>query len=69
MKEKFEERAQRFGKHWRIRCVPYFFIPGVSKCGTTDLYAALTKHPEMAAGPVKEPVYWNRIRWESKNMI
>lgn len=31
----------------RLRCIPYFHILGVSKCGTTDLYHRLSKHPQM----------------------
>lgn len=34
----------------RFRCAPFFQIIGVSKCGTTDLFARLKKHPELADG-------------------
>lgn len=34
----------------RFRCGPYFQIIGVSKCGTTDLYGRLNRHPDMAEG-------------------
>lgn len=30
-----------------FKCLPYFQILGVSKCGTTDLYNRLTEHPDM----------------------
>lgn len=33
-----------------LRCIPYFHILGVSKCGTTDLYHRLSKHPQMFEG-------------------
>lgn len=31
----------------RFRCLPYFQILGVSKCGTTDMYHRMTMHPDM----------------------
>ena len=42
----------------RFRCAPYFQIIGVSKCGTTDLFARLKKHPELADGS-KGPHWWD----------
>lgn len=38
-------RRERDGQ---LKCLPYFQILGVSKCGTTDLYHRLTEHPDMA---------------------
>jgi N-acetylgalactosamine 4-sulfate 6-O-sulfotransferase len=42
----------------RFRCAPFFQIIGVSKCGTTDLFARLKKHPELADGS-KGPHWWD----------
>ncbi|GAX79940.1 hypothetical protein CEUSTIGMA_g7380.t1 [Chlamydomonas eustigma] len=42
----------------RFRCLPYFQIIGVSKCGTTDLFARLKRHPEFADGS-KGPHFWD----------
>uniref|UniRef100_A0A7R9YQ49 Sulfotransferase n=1 Tax=Chlamydomonas euryale TaxID=1486919 RepID=A0A7R9YQ49_9CHLO len=42
----------------RFRCMPYFQILGVSKCGTTDLFARLKRHPELADGS-KGPHFWD----------
>lgn len=42
----------------RFRCIPYFQIIGVSKCGTTDLFARLKRHPELADGS-KGPHFWD----------
>ena len=36
-------------------CLPAFFILGEMKCGTTTLYALLTKHPSIVAPRTKEP--------------
>ncbi|KAG2452263.1 hypothetical protein HYH02_003287 [Chlamydomonas schloesseri] len=42
----------------RFRCAPYFQIIGVSKCGTTDLYGRLRRHPDLADG-AKGPHFWD----------
>ena len=47
----------------RLRCVPYFYIAGMPKCGTTDLYAKLTRHPDVVGGVMKEPHWWTRKRF------
>ncbi|ELU05174.1 hypothetical protein CAPTEDRAFT_140582 [Capitella teleta] len=45
----------------RRRCLPKFYILGFPKCGTTDLYITLKKHPKIADDiPAKEPAFWNR---------
>ena len=31
----------------KLRCIPYYHILGVSKCGTTDIYNRLVKHPHI----------------------
>ena len=51
------------GSRSRLRCVPYFYIAGMPKCGTTDLYARLTRHPEITGGVMKEPHWWTRKRF------
>ncbi|GLC45365.1 hypothetical protein PLESTB_000314600 [Pleodorina starrii] len=43
----------------RLRCVPYFHILGVSKCGTTDLYHRLSKHPQLFESRNKGPHWWD----------
>ncbi|KAK2156013.1 hypothetical protein LSH36_224g07039, partial [Paralvinella palmiformis] len=47
---------------WRIRCFPYFFIPGFTKSGTSDLYKTLMMFPDFISGIKKEPKYWNQER-------
>ncbi len=39
--------SARREKEGQFKCLPYFQILGVSKCGTTDLYNRLTEHPDM----------------------
>ncbi|XP_067908909.1 carbohydrate sulfotransferase 15 [Heterodontus francisci] len=50
-------------EHYRLRCLPYFYIIGQPKCGTTDLYNRLRLHPEVSFSIVKEPHWWTRKRF------
>jgi N-acetylgalactosamine 4-sulfate 6-O-sulfotransferase len=45
-------------------CLPYFYLAGFPKSGTTDLFAKLLKHPEVTRGKNKEPHYWTRRRFK-----
>jgi hypothetical protein len=38
--------------------LPHFFIAGVPKAGTTGLYAALVRHPQLYLPSVKEPKFF-----------
>ncbi|KAL0178827.1 hypothetical protein M9458_024269, partial [Cirrhinus mrigala] len=51
------------GKLRRLRCLPYFYIIGQPKCGTTDLYERLRLHPDVLLTPPKEPHWWTRKRF------
>ncbi|KAK9965998.1 hypothetical protein ABG768_005052 [Culter alburnus] len=53
----------RNGKLQRLRCLPYFYIVGQPKCGTTDLYERLRLHPDVHLTPPKEPHWWSRKRF------
>ncbi|XP_026771069.3 carbohydrate sulfotransferase 15 isoform X1 [Pangasianodon hypophthalmus] len=54
---------RREGKLYRIRCLPYFYIIGQPKCGTTDLYERLRLHPGIRVSALKEPHWWTRKRF------
>ncbi|XP_028826523.1 carbohydrate sulfotransferase 15 isoform X1 [Denticeps clupeoides] len=58
-----EHFFKRNGKYFRIRCLPYFYIIGQPKCGTTDLYDRLRLHPEVRFSIFKEPHWWTRKRF------
>ncbi|XP_067667277.1 carbohydrate sulfotransferase 15-like [Haliotis asinina] len=45
-----------------LRCLPYFYIIGQGKSGTTDLFNRLTKHPNVAPHAMKETQWVCRIR-------
>ncbi|GFR79617.1 carbohydrate sulfotransferase 15 [Elysia marginata] len=49
--------------NYRLRCLPYFFLAGQPKCGSTDIYQRLVTHPEIIASPVKESHWWGKNRY------
>lgn len=55
---------------WRangaLRCLPYYHILGVSKCGTTDLYHRLSKHPQMHESANKGPHWWDECPYPTR---
>ncbi|KAM9364057.1 carbohydrate sulfotransferase 15-like isoform 2-T2 [Pholidichthys leucotaenia] len=53
----------RDSKLFRLRCLPYFYIIGQPKCGTTDLFHRLLLHPEIKYNTMKEPHWWTRKRF------
>ena len=42
-----------------LSCLPYAHVLGVSKCGTTDLYARLSEHPLLLPSENKGPHFWD----------
>ncbi|KAM3863362.1 carbohydrate sulfotransferase 15-like [Diretmus argenteus] len=58
-----EHLYHRDGKQYRLRCLPYFYIIGQPKCGTTDLFHRLLLHPEVKYTTMKEPHWWTRKRF------
>lgn len=46
----------------RMRCLPYFFIIGQPKCGSTDLFRRILQHPDVVSPPIKELHWWSRNR-------
>ncbi|XP_029305486.1 LOW QUALITY PROTEIN: carbohydrate sulfotransferase 15-like [Cottoperca gobio] len=54
---------QRGSKQFRLRCLPFFYIVGQPKCGTTDLFHRLLLHPEVKFNTMKEPHWWTRKRF------
>ncbi|MEW5307620.1 MAG: hypothetical protein WDW36_009999 [Sanguina aurantia] len=73
----FESLPSRFDPRYRnpcwegaagsgLRCIPYYHILGVSKCGTTDLYHRLAKHPDMYESLNKGPHWWDECIFPSK---
>lgn len=51
---------------YEMRCLPYFYLIGADKCGTTDLFLRLLKHPEILkinAYFHKETMWWAWTRF------
>ncbi|KAM4636158.1 carbohydrate sulfotransferase 15 isoform 1-T2 [Discoglossus pictus] len=64
MRRGFWSKLQlRGGHNYRLRCLPYFYIIGQPKCGTTDLYDRLRLHPRVRFSSIKEPHWWTRKRF------
>ncbi|XP_076461709.1 carbohydrate sulfotransferase 15-like [Babylonia areolata] len=68
-REEEEEQQQRLvlplnQRRRRLRCLPYFYIAGMPKCGSTDLYRRVRLHPDIIIGPpMKEPHWWSKHRF------
>ncbi|KAK3606996.1 hypothetical protein CHS0354_011864 [Potamilus streckersoni] len=46
-----------------LRCLPYFFIAGFPKCGSTDLWKRLSYHPEIVTLHPKESSFFDGRRF------
>ncbi|KAK7505123.1 hypothetical protein BaRGS_00003693, partial [Batillaria attramentaria] len=46
----------------RLQCLPYFFVGGVSKAGTTDLFARILQHPDVV-NTAKETEWFTNHRY------
>lgn len=55
-----KKRAGNSSSTWKYRCLPSFYLAGVYKAGTTDLYAAMCTHPDVVCPVVKESGFWTR---------
>ena len=55
------------GGSTELYCLPYFFIAGFPKSGTTTLHEALQQHPQIARPTGKEPHWWTRVSLEDMN--
>ena len=66
--KKFAEGLfQMSGESRELYCLPYFFIAGFPKSGTTTLHEALREHPQIVAPTTKEPQWWTRVPLEDMN--
>ncbi|XP_048762961.2 carbohydrate sulfotransferase 15-like isoform X2 [Ostrea edulis] len=46
----------------KFKCLPYFQVIGMDKCGTTDLFARISRHPDVVGNKKdKETMWWS---WE-----
>ena len=55
------------GEGDKLRCLPAIHIIGVSKCGTTDLYKRLSRHPGFVPSSNKGPHFWDEAEVAAPN--
>lgn len=48
----------------KLHCLPYFFLLGTPKSGTTDIWSKILAHPEIVT-TAKEPHWWTRASYPS----
>lgn len=56
----------RNGTIRKLRCLPFFHVLGVDKCGSTDLYSRIVRHPQIFPnnGTLnKETMWWSWRRY------
>lgn len=58
----WNQRLMKDEKAQRLRCLPYFYIIGQPKCGSTDLFKRIVQHPDVVSPPIKELHWWSRNR-------
>ena len=46
-----------------LKCLPYYFVLGWAKCGTSDLHEKMMAHPYILRAPQKEPAWFNNHRY------
>ena len=46
-----------------VKCLPYFYVVGAPKCGTTDLHRRLIQHPDICQYSQKENHWITRKRF------
>ncbi|XP_067654170.1 carbohydrate sulfotransferase 15-like [Haliotis asinina] len=50
----------------RLVCLPYFYLAGFPKCGTTFTFQTIVGHPEAVKGVDKEPHWITKTRFKSQ---
>ena len=63
-----KERLAR-KKPWMLKCLPYAYLFGVVKSGTTDLVNKMYKHPDIVKTPVKSSHWWELYRHGTKGIV
>jgi hypothetical protein len=57
------------GKKDLIKCVPYFYIAGVPKAATEDLFNRLRAHPSVMRGGAASYSFWDRLRYGASKTL
>ncbi|KAK2159460.1 hypothetical protein LSH36_152g00010 [Paralvinella palmiformis] len=60
----FKNRLKTRSNKWRLRCLPFFYLIGINRGGSTSLWSSLISHPQlMGSGAAKELHYWDEVRY------
>jgi hypothetical protein len=51
-----------------MHCLPYYYLLGFPKSGTTDLWHRISQHP-LQASTTKELHWWSRVRYGKQHYI
>ncbi|KAJ8031614.1 Carbohydrate sulfotransferase 15 [Holothuria leucospilota] len=49
-----------------LYCLPFFYVIGMPKCGSSDLFDKLTSHPSVTPPKWKEPGFWTKLHYIRK---
>ncbi|XP_046575309.1 carbohydrate sulfotransferase 15-like [Haliotis rubra] len=52
-----------------LKCLPYFYLAGFAKCGTTFAFQTIFSHPDTAAPAVKESHWLSKTRFKHQSHI
>ncbi|KAK2159473.1 hypothetical protein LSH36_152g01041 [Paralvinella palmiformis] len=60
----YTRRLKNGLRRWRLRCLPFFYLIGINRGGSTALWTSLASHPQLMSSKAgKEHHYWNEIRY------
>lgn len=66
----FKRRLKDGLGKWRLRCLPFFYLIGINRGGSTGLWTSLMSHPHVSGSDAaKELHYWNEIRYGGKQIV
>ena len=56
-----KDKFGKVGIPMSLMCIPQVYFIGFPKCGSTQLYNMMTRHPQLIGGMNKEPHWWTRF--------
>lgn len=56
----WDQKSRHQKSNDNLYCLPFFFLAGFAKSGTTTLHSMLSHHPHIAPPEMKEPHWWTR---------
>lgn len=66
----YTRRLKNGLRRWRLRCLPFFYLIGINRGGSTALWTSLASHPQLMSSKAgKEHHYWNEIRYAGMSIV